>query len=216
MNFDKKIIEIRKKHNLTQEDLAEKLNVSRQTVSNWETNKCYPDIETLVIISNKFNISLDILIKENEKMFKDIDKKIRIGKKLKYSVLVLVFLLLIGGIVIYAKSNKIDSVLAKNNELQEEVKQLTEVKDGNLVYSFKTKNIDIKNISLDYHNVDIYSNDKLIAKDIKVLNYKDKDGNVSSSSDSLEYIYLEVSDDTFTQLKQAEYKNEKIGLKNSN
>ena len=47
-----------------------------------------------IIISNKFNISLDILIKENDEMVKDIDKKVRIGKKLKYSVLVLVILLL--------------------------------------------------------------------------------------------------------------------------
>ena len=60
MDFDKKIIELRKQNNLTQEDLAEKLNVSRQTVSNWETAKCYPDIETLVIISNKFNLNLSV------------------------------------------------------------------------------------------------------------------------------------------------------------
>lgn len=216
MNFDKKIIEIRKKNNLTQEKLAEKLNVSRQTVSNWETNKCYPDIETLVIISNMFNISLDILIKENVEMIKDIDKKVRISKRLKYSVIVLFIALLIGGIIIYSKNNKISGVLAKNNELKEEVKRFTEIKDGNQVYACKVDNVDTKNITMDYHNIDIYVNDILIAKDIKVLDYKDKDGNVSKTFDSFQYILFEVSENTFIELKKAEYSNKKIVLKNSN
>ena len=53
MNLSNKIIELRSKNKLTQEELAEKLNVSRQTVSNWETGKCYPDIENLIIINNR-------------------------------------------------------------------------------------------------------------------------------------------------------------------
>ena len=216
MNFDKKIIEIRKINNLTQEDLAEKLNVSRQTVSNWETNKCYPDIETLVIISNKFNISLDVLIKENEKMIKDIDKKVRISKKLKYSVLVLVILLLFGGIIIYAKNSKLDNALAQNNELKEEVKRFTDINDGNVVYSFRKSNIVINKELLNYEKIDIYVNDVLIAKNIKVLVYKDKDGNISNDFDSLEYVFVEVPENTFTELKQAEYYNKKIELKSSN
>ena len=216
MNFDKKIIEIRKINNLTQEDLAEKLNVSRQTVSNWETNKCYPDIETLVIISNKFNISLDVLIKENKKMIKDIDKKVRISKKLKYSVLVLVILLLFGGIIIYAKNSKLDNALAQNNELKEEVKRFTDINDGNVVYSFRKSNIVINKELLNYEKIDIYVNDVLIAKNIKVLVYKDKDGNISNDFDSLEYVFVEVPENTFTELKQAEYYNKKIELKSSN
>lgn len=216
MNFDKKIIEIRKINNLTQEDLAEKLNVSRQTVSNWETNKCYPDIETLVIISNKFNISLDVLIKENEKMIKDIDKKVRISKKLKYSVLVLVILLLLGGILIYTKNSKLDNALAQNNELKEEVKRFTDINDGNVVYSFRKSNIVINKELLNYEKIDIYVNDVLIAKNIKVLDYKDKDGNISNDFDSLEYVFVEVSENTFTELKQAEYYNKKIELKSRN
>ena len=64
MEFKDQIKEIRKKEGLTQEELALKLSVTRQAVSNWETGKNLPDIEILINISNVFNISLDQLIKD--------------------------------------------------------------------------------------------------------------------------------------------------------
>lgn len=66
----------RKKLNLSQEDLAQKLYVTRQTVSNWETGKSYPDIHSLLLLSSLFNISLDNLIKGDvELMKKEICRK---------------------------------------------------------------------------------------------------------------------------------------------
>ena len=47
MNIGKKIIEIRKERNMTQEDFANIFHVTRQTVSNWENEKSYPDLQTL-------------------------------------------------------------------------------------------------------------------------------------------------------------------------
>ena len=64
MELGKNIIKIRKQNNLTQDDFAEKYFVTRQTISNWENSKSYPDLETLIKISDDFNISLDILLKE--------------------------------------------------------------------------------------------------------------------------------------------------------
>ena len=98
MELGKKITQIRKKANLTQEEMAEILLVSRQTVSNWENLKCYPDIETLIMISNKFNISLDSLLKNDEKMIKDLNQKIKSNKKLKVIIIILtsVIILLLG------------------------------------------------------------------------------------------------------------------------
>ena len=55
-------------------------HVTRQTVSNWENNKSYPDLQMLIDISNKFEISLDTLIKEDSKMVKTIDKERVLGK----------------------------------------------------------------------------------------------------------------------------------------
>lgn len=75
MKLGKNIVKIRKENNLTQDDLAKKYFVTRQTVSNWENSKSYPDLETLIKISNDFNISLDILLKEDDEMIKDISKK---------------------------------------------------------------------------------------------------------------------------------------------
>ena len=84
MNIGTKIIEIRKQKNMTQEDFAKIFHVTRQTVSNWENEKSYPDLQTLVQISNEFNVSLDTMLKENMNMVKKIDnykvyKKIFIG-----------------------------------------------------------------------------------------------------------------------------------------
>ncbi|MFJ3390592.1 MULTISPECIES: helix-turn-helix domain-containing protein [unclassified Lysinibacillus] len=63
MEFYKKLKEERLKHNLSQEELAIKLNISRQSVSKWELEKGYPNIETLIALSDLFNISIDELMK---------------------------------------------------------------------------------------------------------------------------------------------------------
>lgn len=61
--------------NLSQEELAEKIYVTRQTISNWENNKNYPDIHSLLLLSSLFDVSLDQLIKGDiEIMKKEIDK----------------------------------------------------------------------------------------------------------------------------------------------
>ena len=73
MNIGAKIIEIRKKRNMTQEDFAKIFHVTRQTVSNWENQKSYPDLQTLVQISDEFDISLDAMLKEDMSMVKKID-----------------------------------------------------------------------------------------------------------------------------------------------
>ena len=63
MEIGRKIRNYRIKFNITQEDLAEKLMVSRQSISNWENGKFYPDINTLIKISEIFEVSLDNLVK---------------------------------------------------------------------------------------------------------------------------------------------------------
>ena len=101
MNLGNKINEIRKENNMSQEEFAEALNVSRQTVSNWENYKNYPDIATIILISNKFNISLDILLKGDKKMIKDLDKKIKSFSKIKIFIIIIVILL---GYILYNKA----------------------------------------------------------------------------------------------------------------
>ena len=61
MDLGKKILELRKKENLSQEQLAEKINVTRQTISKWELNETTPDIKQAKELSRLFKISLDEL-----------------------------------------------------------------------------------------------------------------------------------------------------------
>ncbi len=62
MNLGKKIAELRKNNNLSQEELAEKVGVARQTISKWKTGDTTPDINQVKIISKIFNISIDELV----------------------------------------------------------------------------------------------------------------------------------------------------------
>ena len=66
MKFNDKLIELRKKEGLSQEELGYKLNVTRQTVSKWELGQTTPEMEKLVEMSKIFNISVDELINESE------------------------------------------------------------------------------------------------------------------------------------------------------
>lgn len=95
MNIGTTIIEIRKQEQMTQEEFAKLFHVTRQTVSNWENEKSYPDIKTLIEISDKFNISLDRMLKEDMKMVKRIDNY----KAYRRIFFVLVISLLIIGIL---------------------------------------------------------------------------------------------------------------------
>ncbi|NLC67171.1 MAG: helix-turn-helix transcriptional regulator [Clostridium sp.] len=76
MELGSQIRYYRNKLDISQERLAEKIYVSRQSISNWETNKNYPDVNSLIRLSEVFNISLDILMKGDlEKMKKEISEK---------------------------------------------------------------------------------------------------------------------------------------------
>lgn len=64
MEIGKQIQKIRKENNLSQEQFGKRFHVTRQTVSNWENEKSYPDLQTLISISEEFDISLDKLLKD--------------------------------------------------------------------------------------------------------------------------------------------------------
>ena len=76
MDVGERIKKYREKQNLSQDELALKIFVSRQTISNWETNKSYPDIKSLIMLSNIVNVSLDDLVKGDiEKMRKSVTQE---------------------------------------------------------------------------------------------------------------------------------------------
>ena len=78
MELGSQIKKYRNELGISQEKLAEEIYVSRQSVSNWENDKNYPDINSLIRLSEVFHVSLDILIKGDvEKMKKEITEKDR-------------------------------------------------------------------------------------------------------------------------------------------
>lgn len=66
MDISEKILNLRKAHNLTQEQLAEKLDVSRQSVSKWESGQAVPEVDKLTALSEVFSVTIDYLLKPSE------------------------------------------------------------------------------------------------------------------------------------------------------
>ena len=80
MEIGKKLKDARMRSGFTQESVAEKVNVSRQTISNWENEKSYPDITSVIELSNLYSISLDELLKGDEKMMEHLEESTNVVK----------------------------------------------------------------------------------------------------------------------------------------
>ena len=65
---------------LSQEEIAEKVGVSRQTISNWENGKSYPDIACVLALSDAYNITLDSLMKGDSKMIRHLEESTNVTK----------------------------------------------------------------------------------------------------------------------------------------
>lgn len=91
MEIGQKLKNARIQSGMTQENVAEKLNVSRQTISNWENEKSYPDIINVIELSNLYSISLDVLLKGDEKMMEHLEEStnvVKSNKKMIWAIMV--------------------------------------------------------------------------------------------------------------------------------
>ena len=110
MEIGKKLKEARLNRDLTQEVIAEKLNVSRQTISNWENEKSYPDIISVIELSNLYSISLDDLLKGDDAMMEHLQESTNVVKsnqKLLRAIIlniIVVILLVTLGMLLPSKS----------------------------------------------------------------------------------------------------------------
>lgn len=86
MKIGVKLKEARIQRKWTQDYVASQLQVSRSTISSWEVGRTYPDLESLVRLSDLFEISLDTLLREDNTMTKDLSKNIRKGRNLKWII----------------------------------------------------------------------------------------------------------------------------------
>ena len=90
MELAKQIKKYRIEYGLSQDELAEKLYVSRQTISNWENEKNYPDIKSILLMSYIFNISVDELVKGDMEDVKELIFKEDMDNFEKYSTIMTV------------------------------------------------------------------------------------------------------------------------------
>lgn len=86
--LSEKLYKLRKGSGLSQEQLAEKLNVSRQAISKWESGTAVPESEKLVTISNYFGVSVDYLLKEEEERVMDTDSSVEENPKMIAGIII--------------------------------------------------------------------------------------------------------------------------------
>lgn len=96
MEVGKRIRDERKGAGMSQDDLAARVYVSRQTISSWENDKTYPDVQSLILLSEIFGVTVDSLIKGDvETMTETIDTEVRTMKRLSYVMLGFLMLMLL-------------------------------------------------------------------------------------------------------------------------
>lgn len=99
MTVGEKLKNARNEAEFTQEQLAEKLGVSRQTISSWENERSYPDIGNLIELSDLYDLSLDELLKKEEKYIEDLQEKTDVVESNKQVMLTcIIWFLLYGGV----------------------------------------------------------------------------------------------------------------------
>ena len=118
MDFGAQMKKLRTSRELTQEQVAQKLNVSRQTISSWENNRNLPDLEMVVLIARIFNISLDNLILGDPTM---TNKLVKDGSEMKRAKWNLYFSLsmIVAGIISFLLFRLIGSTVDSSGYLQE-------------------------------------------------------------------------------------------------
>lgn len=103
MLTSEKLSFLRKKEGWSQGELADKLNISRQSVSKWELNESLPDAENIVKISNLFNVSTDYLLKDNSELsFSESEQPIKKYYIKKWWFLIFVGIITLGIINVFA------------------------------------------------------------------------------------------------------------------
>lgn len=189
INIGEKIKKERLKREWTQEQLGNELNVSRSAVSSWEVGRNYPDLETIVKISDLFHISLDQLLREDREMTKNITQKTKMNKYYKI-ILIMIGCLFIGylGFNTYLRSmerkyhhNLLESNWEPYSSDYRPAFNQFELKEDGLSYYTNVMPTGLIGIPLKEHQLRVitrYNNlvsDIQSEKDIEILMHKDND-----------------------------------------
>ena len=106
IKIGEKLRDARNQKGLTQEEVADEIHVSRQTISNWENNRSYPDIISVILLSDLYQMSLDVLLKGDKDMIEHLNESTNIvnsNKKLiimgLLNIVVFIFMIIFNQII---------------------------------------------------------------------------------------------------------------------
>lgn len=223
MELGEKLKERRLSLGFTQTEVAEKLFVSHQTVSKWELGKSYPSLDTIVKISEWYEVSIDYLLKEDDKIVKYIDKKVKQQQLLTIALILLVvlYLFLIPVLVEKSISPKSLTVVSTNNisnvefsnMYENELTPKTEITGQVNLRTFST----ITGIDTEFSEGNLYIS---VLSNFSLFEHNNNFGGIELSEilkkndlniNQIEKIYL-VSDSSISNPKDMnfkEYKNQK-------
>ena len=197
MEFSEKLKKIRKDNNLTQEELAEKLNVSRQAITKWESGDGIPDIENLKELSDLFNTTIDELIKEDKTVTSIIKKQYNYTYELeidhtKHFDINLCRLYELN--IIANKEEKVQLDLSSDieDDLNNKVKVIFDDLYDNLDIDVKNKN-DIEDLTINLYLPEKYINEIEINSKIKTLNISNLKINELEYDGELKYLNVNNS-----------------------
>ena len=129
MKFEEKLMKLRKQNAWSQEELAEKLDVTRQTISKWELGQTTPDTENLNKIATIFGITVNELLDENTNITRDESKKdVNKSRTIKVTILVIILILILIGVGAIA----LNKMYNKKAEEKDKVSIIQMFKDNSL------------------------------------------------------------------------------------
>ena len=106
IKIGEKLRDARNQKGLTQEEVADEIHVSRQTISNWENNRSYPDIISVILLSDLYQMSLEVLLKGDKDMIEHLNESTNIvnsNKKLiimgLLNIVVFIFMIIFNQII---------------------------------------------------------------------------------------------------------------------
>lgn len=174
MKFEEKLIKLRKSRHLSQEELGEHLNVTRQTISKWELGLSKPDMDKLIEISNFFNVSVDFLTNDNlnsEQNTNNYANNINTNsypkaKKMNNKTIIILIIIgiviivsILGIIVVFTKSTFVspferifNSILSEFDKSSERYDQIENMITTTMHEQMKNPNNDLNGISEESHN----------------------------------------------------------------
>ena len=183
MDINERLYELRKNNNWSQEELAEKLNVSRQTVSKWESSKTIPELEKLVKLSEIYNISLDELIKgvtsetiSKENSNKKLSKlKLFIKKHLKKIIVLLAIIIALCIVIFFINIARRFSIIYDfSKNYKERFQVIGNTKSGTVDEHIISR--DLNSFKETFKRYSYYVSEDASEKLLKITEYEEVDG----------------------------------------